>query len=93
VNQSAVEKLIENAFLPNPIPNLEMRLVIPENGTSQSNQHPKEASDSQTVTDTSGSPPSVPPPQPNLDINAIADKVYHTLQRRQQFERERRGLY
>jgi hypothetical protein len=33
------------------------------------------------------------PPVPQLDINAIADKVSQTLQRRQQFERERRGLY
>lgn len=93
VAQSAIEKLIENAFLPTSIPNLEMRLVIPENRTSQPNQHPQEASDSQAAIGTSGSPPPIPPPQPNLDINAIADKVYHTLQRRQQFERERRGLY
>jgi hypothetical protein len=34
--------------------------------------------------------PSAPPP---LDINAVAEKVYQTLQRRLQFERERRGLY
>ena len=34
--------------------------------------------------------PAAPPP---LDINAVADKVYHALQRRFQLERERRGLY
>ena len=34
--------------------------------------------------------PAAPPP---LDINAVADKVYRALQRRFQFERERRGLY
>ena len=34
--------------------------------------------------------PAAPPP---LDINAVADKVYQTLQRRFQLERERRGLY
>ena len=32
-------------------------------------------------------------PPPPLDINAVADRVYQTLQRRQQLERERRGLY
>jgi hypothetical protein len=34
--------------------------------------------------------PAAPPP---LDINAVADKVYQALQRRFQFERERRGIY
>ena len=34
--------------------------------------------------------PAAPPP---LDINAVADKVYHALQRRFQLERERRGLF
>ncbi len=46
-------------------------------------------------TGTSPSPrlPPASPPAPALNINEVADKVYQTLMRRQQLERERKGLY
>lgn len=79
--ESAIAKLIANSFLPVPMPGLEIRAASPTADRNQSTQ--------------SGDrdPSSTIPPAPHLNINEIADKVYQTLQRRQQFERERRGLH
>lgn len=91
----AIAKLIEQTILPAQLPGLQLRLVSPEKQATVSYHPPAPANGRQPTAD--GSPPPVPvtasPPTPQLDINAVADKVYQTLMRRQQFERERRGLY
>lgn len=91
----AIEKLIERTVLPVPLPGLELRLVSPEKQSSPIDRPLDTADGRQPKADVSTSPTttsaSLAPPQ--LDINAVADKVYQMLQRRQQLERERRGLY
>lgn len=88
--ESAIAKLIANSFLPVPMPGLEIRLASPATQEERyQSTKPVDHSPSPSI------PPSPPPPTPTpqLNINEIADKVYQTLQRRQQFERERRGLH
>jgi hypothetical protein len=88
--RSIVEQLIERTLLPAPLPGLEVRLVPPEQ---------RVASEAPVPSDAAYPPPpeerrpeaSAPPPP--LNIDALADRVYQTLKRRQQLERERRGLY
>lgn len=86
--ESAIAKLIANSFLPVPMPGLEIRMASP---TAQANS----TQATQPIDNSSSTAfvPPPPPPAPQLNINEIADKVYQTLQRRQQFERERRGLH
>lgn len=88
--ESAIAKLIANSFLPVPMPGLEIRLASP--ATQEDRYQSTKPVDSSPAPSMPPSPPP-PPPTPQLNINEIADKVYQTLQRRQQFERERRGLY
>jgi hypothetical protein len=102
----ALATLIERTILPGPLPGLELRLLSPTQPASAIH-HPLDAADPHQPAEedqpTAGiAVPTMPVPAmpiptsspvPQLDINAIADKVYQTLQRRQQFERERRGLY
>jgi len=87
----AVAKLIERTIRPVPVPGLEIRLLNPA---------PREGDDERAGRDTREpdagarprpAPPPVPPPP--LDIDAVADKVYRLLQRRQRFERERKGRF
>ena len=86
--ESAIAKLIANSFLPVPMPGLEIRLASPA-----SQEDRDQSTQSVDRSPSPASPPSPPPSAPQLNINEIADKVYQTLQRRQQFERERRGMY
>ncbi len=83
--------------MPVPLPGLELRLVSPgeENFSTHALQHVADADDRQPAADDSTPPVPVPasPPRPELDINEVAEKVYGTLVRRQQLERERMGLY
>jgi len=85
-SQGAIERLIEQTVLPTALPGLELRLAQPEQQASTNHDSPRAVEDRQPAT-------SVSTPPPPLDINAIADKVWNTLLRRQQLERERRGLY
>ncbi len=93
----AIAKLIEQTSRPEKLPGLQLRLAPPVqqpvapllpnviNGSQQATNG---------VTPSSSGPASHSPPQrDHLDINAVADQVYQKLQRRQQFEQERRGLY
>lgn len=91
----AIETLIERMVLPEPLPKLEMRLVSPEQHQASSTRlTPNTANDGQKATHlTPELPAPAPPATAPLDVNAIADKVYQKLLRRQQLERERRGLY
>lgn len=87
--KTMVEKIIERKREPVPLPGLEIRIVRPVE---------RETADERTrVGDTDRSIPSKPAPPPpaapQLDINAVADRVYQTLLGREQFERERKGLY
>ncbi|MGH9936312.1 MAG: hypothetical protein ACREAM_08700 [Blastocatellia bacterium] len=84
-SQGAIERLIEQTVMPIALPGLELRLAQPEQQASTAHDQPRAVEDRQPATSASAPPP--------LDINAIADKVWNTLQRRQQLERERRGLY
>jgi hypothetical protein len=86
---SVVEKVIERTHEAVPMPGLEIRLIRPsERETSDQRQRADERDRA-----TPSAPAPSAPPAPQLDINAVADKVYQTLVRRQQFERERKGLY
>ncbi len=87
--QGVIEKLIERIVVPTPLPGFELRMVPPQEIPSQdgkSEEQPEEIS----------VPPVSAPAQPEahqVDIDEVADKVYQTLIRRQQLERERKGLY
>jgi hypothetical protein len=86
----AITQLIEQTIRPAPLPGLEVRLL---------NAAPRAGNDQHAIRDSKESSASVPPrrqaapPSPPLNIDAIADKVYHVLQRRQRFERERKGRF
>src|SRR5205823_870219 len=85
--RSVVEQLIEGTLMPNPLPDLELRLVRPEEHAVGEVHSPS---------DVPNPPPAreevqreAPERAPALDLDALAEKIYQTLQRRQQFERER----
>lgn len=91
----ALQRLIEATVLPVPLPGMELRLASRdwrmEKGLDRKNHDPSEPHNGP-----SAPPPVAPPARPEtsaLDLNAVADKVYQTLMRRRQRERERRGLY
>jgi len=90
---SPVDRLFDRLVESSPTGGLELKLVSPAADAAVSHR-PVIA---RAETRTENAPATAPNPglstQPKIDINAIADKVYQTLQRRQQFERERRGLY
>lgn len=88
VAPGAVEMLLAQSG--KPIPGLELRLLRQESAGAGP---PPPASKAEADDQGSSAPPvqmSVPAP---LDINTVADRVYQTLMRRQQLERERRGLF
>jgi len=92
----AIEELIERTVLPVSLPGFELRMVPPEQWASAGSRPPADqAGGSQPGAGPATSPPAAPasPPAPPLDLNAVADQVYQKLIRRQQLERERRGLY
>lgn len=84
-----VEKLIEHTIVPGPLPRLEMR-ILPENKSPKYVENEPEIKRS---TDDILIKTSTQEKAPYIDINAVVDKVYLALLRRQQLERERRGLY
>jgi len=89
---TAIEKLIERTVLPAALPGLEFRLIPPEQSPSSTEDKAKRSAASATPAPSPASP-TPPATAPAVDINAVADKVYQTLMRRRQFERERKGLY
>jgi len=89
--RGAIERLIEQTVRPVALPGLELRLAPPERQTSADHPPPNDAEGRGSAPNATPAPAPVSPPQ--LDINAVADKVWQTLQRRQRLERERRGLY
>lgn len=93
--QGTIEQLIERTILPTALPGLELRLVSPEQQASVIHR-PSDGVDRHQPPANGSTPPMPAPAPPSaapLDVNAIADKVYQKLLRRQQLERERRGLY
>jgi hypothetical protein len=94
--RSAMEKLIERSIVPSRLPGLEFRLIEPTGQASDFHSEANEDSARQPpVNDQYHTQPiaSAPTPAPPVNINEVADKVYQTLMRRQQLERERKGLY
>ena len=88
-----IERLISRTVLPVALPGLQIRLVTPDAPEPATQRSAADAAEGgRSTAEVPKGPPPVPP-QPPLDINSVADKVYQTLVRRQQFERERRGLY
>ena len=77
--------------MPEPLPGLEVRLVPPDVRPVGEPRAPADPPTPPTVVEEPRR--AAPDGAPALDIDALADKIYQTLQRRQQFERERRGLY
>ena len=90
VTQTAIEKLIERIREPVPVPGFEVRLVQPAERETAAQPKAAEPGD---AAKTNAAPTPPPPQAPPLDINAIADKVYKTLMRRERLERERKGLH
>jgi hypothetical protein len=86
----AIERLIERTVLPAPLPGLELRLVPPDDqppgepGSEAPAARPEQRAQTAKPTAAAGPP---------LDLEALAERVYRTLERRQLRERERRGLY
>jgi hypothetical protein len=95
--QGAIERLIERTVMPALLPGLELRMIDPEEHSSRADWEAKADSRQQrnenTQADGQTVAPVPSPPAPPLNINEVADKVYQTLMRRQQLERERKGLY
>jgi hypothetical protein len=92
----AIEELMERTVLPGLLPGLELRLVPPDQPVPATHWPLSSATESGQPTEEksqSPGPATSTPPIPQLDIEAVADRVYHTLRRREQVERERRGLY
>ncbi len=89
--QPAIERLIERTVRPTPLPGLEIRVVQPKGGEQEDERRPAGTEERSDGGDAAGAPAASPPPP--LDINAVTERVYQLLVRRQRFERERRGLY
>jgi len=89
--QSVVDRLIEGTLLPAPLPGLELRLVQPEEHAVNETNSP--ADDPKPTPVGEETQPEPPERAPALDLDALADRIYETLQQRRQFEQERRGLY
>jgi hypothetical protein len=100
----AIEALIERTTRPMPVPGLEFRLLKPaprdadERTGRNDGEHAGRDEDERAGRDAdepkASAPrrPAAPPPAaPPLDVDAVADKVYRLLQRRQRLERERKG--
>lgn len=88
--QGAIGELIGRTIVPTPLPDFRMRMISPQE------QRPTNDAGSEQTSDESPAPPIPTPVQsqaPQVDIDAVAEKVYQTLMRRQQLERERKGLY
>jgi hypothetical protein len=94
-SQGVIEQLLDRTLLPGQLPGLELRLLSLEGPASMAPGTPSTIDSGPPTADGATPPVSMPAalPEPSLDINAITDKVYQTLQRHQQLERERRGLY
>ncbi|MCP3956375.1 MAG: hypothetical protein GY719_00835 [bacterium] len=78
----AIAELIEKTVSPVSLPGIELRPVTPAAETEAAPAPAKREPRAPTA-----------PPAPPLDINAVSDKVYEMLQRRQRLERERRGSF
>jgi hypothetical protein len=85
----------EPAAIPSMVlPGVQIRLLKPDESASTTPPSSRNVAEAgRSAIDISKPQPPVPAAPPPLDINAVAEKVYQTLQRRLQFERERRGLY
>jgi hypothetical protein len=82
----------QSSETPTVPPGVQIRLFRPhESAIQPSGDHAGTSGRSAIASSKPPAPPSAAPP--TLDINALADRVYQTLQRRHQLERERRGLY
>ncbi len=75
------------------LPGIQIRLLKPDEWAPATQSPGNNIADSERSTIERKPQAPVPAAPPPLDINAVADKVYHALQRRFQLERERRGLY
>ncbi len=93
--QGGLEKFLEQYVVPAPMPGLAMRLLEPAPESEVFDQRPSDSGERagrQEPVASAPAPQTAPPQPPSLDINAIAERVYQTLRRREQLERERRGL-
>jgi hypothetical protein len=82
------------AIPPMALPGVQIRLLKPDESASTTPPSGKNVAEGgRSAIDISKPKAPMPSAPPPLDINAVAEKVYQTLQRRLQLERERRGLY
>jgi hypothetical protein len=91
----AIERLIERTVMPGPLPGLSMRLIEGENFPPQTESLTPRQDQAKRESDDEARSRLTPPPQPppQLDVNKVSEKVFETLRRREQSERERKGLY
>jgi hypothetical protein len=89
--RGVIEQLIERSLLPAPLPGLEIRLLPLDQRVTGEARAPSDSPYPPPAPEVSR--PEASAPQPAVNIDVLADRVYQTLQRRQQLERERRGLY
>lgn len=84
-----IERLVERQTAELlPVPGLELRWVGPAKDKGEAAPHEREAEEGQQ-----NPAQRLAVVQQQLDINAIADRVYESILRREVLERERKGLY
>jgi hypothetical protein len=84
----AIEALIERTMRPTPMPGLEFRLL---RSVPRDDEEPARRDADEPSARAPRRPAAPPPAAPPLNIDAVADKVYRLLERRQRLERERKG--
>lgn len=95
-----IERLVEQQTAKLlPVPGLELRWVGPAKDKAEALSHKREGEEDQQRNPAQEPKERLPAPvvvqqQPQqLDINAIADRVYESILRREVLEKERKGLY
>ncbi|HZT32865.1 MAG TPA: hypothetical protein VFA33_23465 [Bryobacteraceae bacterium] len=100
VEETVIDRLAREIVFPSPLAGFELRFRPQEPGPPPAPETAPASAEAQPPAATAPaephpavSKPPAAPPAPPVDINAIADKVYQTLQRRQLRMQERKGFY
>ena len=89
-----IERLINQTVAPVALPGIQLRLLTPDAAEAASKAStPNTPQGGRSTAEKPKEPAPISATPPPLDIDAVANKVYQTLQRRHRLEQERRGLY
>ena len=89
-----IERLINQTVAPVALPGIQLRLLTPDAaGSASKASTPITPQGGRSTAEKPKEPAPISATPPPLDIDAVANKVYQTLQRRHRLEQERRGLY